>query len=73
MGGDVLGGADADEPGGEAGIAEVELGSFDEALGDVCEPGLDEKDKVAGLEDGEPSISSDAGDADVVGEGGNVE
>jgi hypothetical protein len=73
MSGQVGGLADADEPRGEAGIAEVELGGLDETLGEVGEPGLDPEDEMTGFEDGEPGFRRHAGDACVGGEGCDIE
>ncbi len=73
VGADVAGIAHAEEPGGEAGIAEVELGGLDEALVEIGEPGADEEHEMAGLEDGEPGLGGDAGDAGVRRERGDIE
>ena len=73
VGADVCGGAHADEPGSEPGIAEVELGRLDESLVEAGEPRAHQKHQVAGLEHGEPRLGGDAGDAGVRRERGDVE
>ena len=70
---EVVGSAHADEPGSEPGIAEVELGRFDEALVEIGEPRADQKHQMAGLEYGQPGLGGDAGDAGVRRERGDVE
>ena len=62
MSGDVAGVADAYKPRGEARIAEVEFRGLDETLVEIGEPGLDQENQVAGLEDGEPRLCGDASD-----------
>ena len=68
MGGEMRRGADSEKPGGESGIAEVEFGSFDEALRGVGKPGANEEDEVAGLQHREPRVSGDPGDAGIRGQ-----
>jgi hypothetical protein len=59
--------------GSEGWIAEVELGRFDQAIVEVGEPWTDEEDEVAGLQDGEPGLGGDSGDAGVGCERRDVE
>ena len=73
MSGDVAGIADANKPRGEAGIAEVEFRGFDEAFVEIGEPWLDQENQVAGLEDGEPRLCGDAGDAGIRCEGVDID
>jgi len=68
----VLGAVDADEPGGKAGVGEIDLGSLDEALGDVGEVGTGEKDEEACLEHRQPRLGGGAADAGIRGERGEV-
>ena len=51
---EVLPPADAHEPAREAGIAEVELLSFEQTLGEVSEPRAHDGNEVGRLEHGDP-------------------
>lgn len=71
VGGEVTGFSHSKQPSGEAGIGEGDLRGFDQALGDVGEPGADEEDEGAGFQDGQPGFRGDPGDARIRGEGGD--
>ena len=72
VGGELGGGADAEEMGGEAGFGEVDFGGFDDALGEVGEPGFEAVDEEGGFEDGEPGGDGRGADARFACEGGKV-
>ncbi len=58
--------------GGEAGFGKVDFGGFDDALGEVGEPGFEAVDEEGGFEDGEPGGDGRGADARFAGEGGKV-
>jgi hypothetical protein len=68
MGAEVLDGADADEPGGKAGVSEEDFGGLDEAFRDVGEMRAGKKNNEPGLEHGQPRLCGGAADAGVRGE-----
>ncbi len=64
---------DAEQIGGEADVVEVELGAFGEAFPVVAVVGLEPVEQEADFEEKKPVFGGDAGDACVIGQGGNVE
>ncbi|OIQ65475.1 hypothetical protein GALL_529650 [mine drainage metagenome] len=63
----------AQQPGGETWVIEVQLGGLDEALVEIPVMGAQQEQHVAGLQNGKPGARGGVGDAAIRGQGGKVE
>ena len=65
--------ADAQQPGGEAGVIEVQLGGLDETLVEIPVMRAQQEQQVAGLQNRKPGARGGVGDAAIRGQRGKVE